>query len=286
MVTTRSLCDFEEVRADTEGQGQGTLEALTSCQLLFQVSGITMAAESIRIVVKTVNNDLYNLTVEGTTTVFDLKERLRDATSVEVDRQRLIYRGRVLLDESMVRDYNIEDGHTVHMVARPVNFQQLQQNAGASVQPTVNSIPMVMPSTGGVPVTRVIASTGATLALGPAEEPNTMEHVRQNILTIHTLLSTLASSDLTRTQTTQSPLYNEDISQQAYEASSGLIPMGNGEFSLAGATPAASSSNPTRRRFFVGQWIDVKDTVNQWLEATVMNIMEAEQKMFVHYNGW
>ena len=27
-----------------------------------------------------------------------------------------------------------------------------------------------------------------------------------------------------------------------------------------------------RRRFFVGQWLDVKDTVNNWLEATVMDM--------------
>lgn len=243
-----------------------------------------MAAENIRIVVKTVNNDLYNLAVEGSTTVIDLKERIREATSVEVNRQRLIYRGRVLLDEILVRDYNIEDGHTVHMVARPVNFQELQQSAGATSQSSTDPAPAVVPSAGGVPQTRVIASTGATLALGPAEESNTMEHVRQNILTIHTLLSTLASSDLTRTTASPSPSYNSDSSLQAHEESSGLIPMGNGEFSLRRNIPPAPVT--TTRRFFVGQWVDVKDTVNQWLEATIMNISEAEQKMFVHYNGW
>lgn len=36
----------------------------------------------------------------------------------------------------------------------------------------------------------------------------------------------------------------------------------------------------------MGQWLDVKDTVNQWLEATVMDINETERKIFVHYNGW
>lgn len=243
-----------------------------------------MAAENMRIVVKTVNNDLYNLAVEGSTTVFDLKERIREATSVEVNRQRLIYRGRVLLDESLVREYNIEDGHTVHMVARPVNFQQLQESAGATSQSSSNPTPVIVPSAGGVPQTRVIASTGATLALGPAEESNTMEHVRQNMLTIHTLLSTLASSDLARVTASPSPSYNADNSLQAREESSGLIPMRNGEFSV----PRTIPSPPTiaARRFFVGQWVDVKDTVNQWLEATIMNISDAEQKMFVHYNGW
>jgi hypothetical protein len=30
-----------------------------------------------------------------------------------------------------------------------------------------------------------------------------------------------------------------------------------------------------RKRFFVGQWIDAKDTVNQWLEATVLRLSDA-----------
>ena len=36
----------------------------------------------------------------------------------------------------------------------------------------------------------------------------------------------------------------------------------------------------------VGQWIDVKDTVAQWLEATIMNIDVDRNEIFVHYNGW
>ena len=41
-----------------------------------------------------------------------------------------------------------------------------------------------------------------------------------------------------------------------------------------------------KRQYFVGQWVDVKDTVSQWLEATVMMIDEAGQRVFIHYNGW
>ena len=40
------------------------------------------------------------------------------------------------------------------------------------------------------------------------------------------------------------------------------------------------------RRFHVGQWIDVKDTVSQWLEATIVQVDEEGKRVFVHYNGW
>jgi len=33
-----------------------------------------------------------------------------------------------------------------------------------------------------------------------------------------------------------------------------------------------------RRRFFVGQWLDVKDTVNNWLEATVMDMTSSGER--------
>ncbi|EGR28209.1 hypothetical protein IMG5_181380 [Ichthyophthirius multifiliis] len=41
-----------------------------------------------------------------------------------------------------------------------------------------------------------------------------------------------------------------------------------------------------KTKYKVGQWIDVKDTVNQWLEAQIIKISGQEQKLFVHYNGW
>lgn len=42
--------------------------------------------------------------------------------------------------------------------------------------------------------------------------------------------------------------------------------------------------NLKTRKFKVGQWIDLKDTIDQWLEAQVL-IVE-ENRIFVHYNGW
>lgn len=36
--------------------------------------------------------------------------------------------------------------------------------------------------------------------------------------------------------------------------------------------------------FKLGQWIDVKDTVGQWLEAQVTKVQD--NRVFVHFNGW
>ena len=40
----------------------------------------------------------------------------------------------------------------------------------------------------------------------------------------------------------------------------------------------------SKTKYEVGQWVDVKDTIEQWLEAQVMQIQD--NKAYVHYNGW
>ena len=38
------------------------------------------------------------------------------------------------------------------------------------------------------------------------------------------------------------------------------------------------------RKLEKGQWVDVKDTINEWLEAQVIDVKE--NKVHIHYNGW
>ena len=33
-----------------------------------------------------------------------------------------------------------------------------------------------------------------------------------------------------------------------------------------------------------GQWVDVKDTIDQWLEAEVIDV--SDDKVLIHYNEW
>lgn len=39
-----------------------------------------------------------------------------------------------------------------------------------------------------------------------------------------------------------------------------------------------------KSQYEVGEWVDVKDTIEQWLEAQVLKV--ENNKAFVHYNGW
>ena len=35
-----------------------------------------------------------------------------------------------------------------------------------------------------------------------------------------------------------------------------------------------------------GQWVDVKDTVDQWLDAQIMDVKPDNSEVFIHYIGW
>jgi hypothetical protein len=42
--------------------------------------------------------------------------------------------------------------------------------------------------------------------------------------------------------------------------------------------------NFRQRKFIKGQWVDVKDTIEQWLEAQIIDVRE--NQVYIHYNGW
>lgn len=40
----------------------------------------------------------------------------------------------------------------------------------------------------------------------------------------------------------------------------------------------------TKSKYEIGQWVDVKDTIDQWLEAQIIQVRN--NQVYVHYNGW
>jgi ubiquilin len=50
--------------------------------------------------------------------ITELKERVAAVSSVDVDKQRLIFRGKVLKDENKLSDFGLEDNDTLHLIIR------------------------------------------------------------------------------------------------------------------------------------------------------------------------
>lgn len=86
--------------------------------------------------VKTSNDGNHSITISDAATVLDLKTKLAmsEFEDIPVERQRLIYSGRVMKNEEKLSFYKIKEGNTVHMVKSAAsNAAQNPSTTGASV---------------------------------------------------------------------------------------------------------------------------------------------------------
>lgn len=136
-----------------------------------------------------------------------------------------------------------------------------------------------------------LSSVASEMGLGPtvlnasgssANEPRAnLDHVIQGMMTLRTVLSTVAVQPEVeqRSEMVRSEIDEEENNEDTE------INLPNQPTTTSFADDITQSRlRRGPRCFFVGQWLDVKDTVNQWLECTVMDI--SEDKVLIHYHGW
>lgn len=107
--------------------------------IITAVCDLSMA--ELTLTIKCSNASQTTVTIESEATVLDLKAKISEVLSVPSAQQRLIYKGRVLKDESTLRDYDIQDAHTVHMVkgAAPASSATPPVPPAAFSAPPVNT---------------------------------------------------------------------------------------------------------------------------------------------------
>ncbi|CAL1355423.1 unnamed protein product [Linum trigynum] len=81
------------------------------------VSGET-SDSSVQLNVKTLDSQIYSFLADKKMPVLAFKEKIASQVGVPVNQQRLIFRGRVLKDEHLLSEYQVENGHTLHLVVR------------------------------------------------------------------------------------------------------------------------------------------------------------------------
>ncbi|KAG8048130.1 hypothetical protein GUJ93_ZPchr0008g12613 [Zizania palustris] len=94
---------------------------------------------TMEINIKTLDSQVHKLRVKKNVSVLVLKEKIVEAAGVPVDQQRLIFRGRVLKDDHLLSEYHLEDGYTLHLVARRAAAEG-QHSSGTSDENTHASV--------------------------------------------------------------------------------------------------------------------------------------------------
>jgi ubiquilin len=96
--------------------------------------------------VKTSSDKAHTITISETATVLDLKNKLagEDFENIPVDRQRLIYSGRVLKNDDTLATYKIKTNNTVHMVKSAASNPS--QPPASSASPAPPAVPTNMAS--------------------------------------------------------------------------------------------------------------------------------------------
>ncbi|KAF9976329.1 hypothetical protein BGZ73_008759 [Actinomortierella ambigua] len=85
---------------------------------------------SVTLNIKTLESTTHAVSIQLSKKVADLKQVLHEMLEVPTNRQRLIYRGQLMRDEKVLKDYALEDGHTLHLVTRPEDAPPANQQSG------------------------------------------------------------------------------------------------------------------------------------------------------------
>ncbi|RHY03459.1 hypothetical protein DYB25_000833 [Aphanomyces astaci] len=98
-----------------------------------EVAATGTAAPLIDLNVKTVDQRQFQINLLASSSVPQLKSKIELETGVVTDRQRLIFRGKVLKNENNLAHYALENGHTLHLVIRPADASPTVASSASSV---------------------------------------------------------------------------------------------------------------------------------------------------------
>ena len=189
-------------------------------------------------------DNTYSFKINQSLTILDLKEEISKKFKIPKDRQRLIFQGKFLKENEKLSFYKITDGCVVQLIAK-----SLEENNNTNQTESHNR------NNNGrlneiYPIIQIPFRTNRRrrrVAMPHFDITEYFEGFYQNLIS----LDNINKCKINNCNYNNNIIEAFDFSKSTYE---------------------------------VGEWVDVKDTINQWLEAQVIKVQN--EKAYVHYNGW
>eukprot|EP00542_Grammatophora_oceanica_P014596 CAMPEP_0194052248 /NCGR_PEP_ID=MMETSP0009_2-20130614/44637_1 /TAXON_ID=210454 /ORGANISM="Grammatophora oceanica, Strain CCMP 410" /LENGTH=799 /DNA_ID=CAMNT_0038699751 /DNA_START=137 /DNA_END=2535 /DNA_ORIENTATION=+ len=222
-----------------------------------------------------------------------LQDIIAEKTGLRVAEQRLIYRGRLIggsqasqprpsspglsKNGAKVKDViGLGDGHTIHLVPKPMESggsedarpPPLSTATSSTEASTLGSSPNEGSSGSSGSTTGLLAALLGLAGDGNNDSPS--DPISQQ-------LQRLRSARLARNRSRRAAyrLTEADLAVPNPGATEGVR---QGLMTMHTLLPELQATSDTTwtRQWYRGQWVDCLDTVNQWLEATVVDIVRPE----------
>lgn len=218
-----------------------------------------------------------------------MNDQIEEYTGLKHSQQRLIYRGRIirggegtepnsLKNQPKVKDVvGLADGQTIHLVPRPEAASPVQEPPERPQrEPGAATTSMRVPSTESEPSSAGTAALlAALLGLGAMDD----EENSEDNMSLGQQLARLRSARIrNRSRRPNHRLTSSDLD---VPDPGSMEPVRQGLLTLHTMLEGNSMQNTEgrvhHRQWYRGQWIDCRDTVNQWLEATVVEVVKPEE---------
>ena len=212
--------------------------------------------EEILVKVKTLDNQI-NINIRKNATISELKEKINRILNIPQTDQRLIYQGKILQNNSeKIKHYKITNESVIHLVIRKLTLSDdiNQNNNNINHNEENNS----EHSSGNNNLGFIRMNHNLTRRLQRKnmhfDPSDCIETLYQNILVINNLMK-----------------IRNNFSISNFFQNKTIIPF-----------------NLNKKKFEIGEWVDVKDTTDNWLEGQIINKRNINNRtqLLIHYNGW